>query len=71
MRLMGASFKKIAEKLAAGSYAVETKRRFIRPIPPGFFIGAHAAVEKYQLMTRDKGRLSTYFPSVKLIIPHN
>lgn len=27
MRLMGASFKKIAEKLAAGSYAVGTKRQ--------------------------------------------
>ncbi|ADE14983.1 conserved hypothetical protein [Nitrosococcus halophilus Nc 4] len=36
---------------------------------PDFFIGAHAAVEKYLLMTRDKGRFSTYFPSVELILP--
>ncbi|MGH8498619.1 MAG: type II toxin-antitoxin system VapC family toxin [Methylococcales bacterium] len=35
---------------------------------PDFFIGAHAAVEKYKLMTRDKGRFSTYFPNVELII---
>ncbi|MEO1925437.1 MAG: hypothetical protein ABGY08_05555 [Gammaproteobacteria bacterium] len=38
---------------------------------PDFFIGAHAAVAGYQLITRDKGRFSTYFPSVKLIIPES
>ena len=36
---------------------------------PDFFIGAHAAVSGYQLMTRDKGRFSSYFPSVELIMP--
>jgi len=36
---------------------------------PDFFIGAHAAVENYKLITRDKGRFSTYFPSVELIMP--
>ncbi len=36
---------------------------------PDFFIGAHAAVADYQLITRDKGRFSTYFPSVELIMP--
>jgi len=38
---------------------------------PDFFIGAHAAVADYQLMTRDKGRFSTYFPSVELIMPES
>ena len=38
---------------------------------PDFFIGAHAAVEGYQLISRDKGRFSTYFPSVKLIMPES
>ena len=38
---------------------------------PDFFIGAHAAVNKYKLMTRDKGRFSTYFPTVELIIPYH
>lgn len=36
---------------------------------PNFFIGAHAAVSGYQLITRDKGRFSTYFPTVELIMP--
>jgi predicted nucleic acid-binding protein len=36
---------------------------------PDFFIGAHAAVSGYPLVTRDKSRFSTYFPSVKLIAP--
>ena len=36
---------------------------------PDFFIGAHAAVCRYQLMTRDKGRFSTYFPGIKVIMP--
>lgn len=38
---------------------------------PDFFIGAHAAVDGYKLITRDKGRFSTYFPSVELIIPRH
>jgi len=38
---------------------------------PDFFIGAHAAVEGYQLISRDKGRFSTYFPSVELIMPES
>ena len=36
---------------------------------PDFFIGAHAAVNQYKLMSRDKGRFATYFPTVELIIP--
>ena len=36
---------------------------------PDFFIGAHAAVDNYPLITRDKGRFSAYFPTVKLIMP--
>jgi predicted nucleic acid-binding protein len=37
---------------------------------PDFFIGAHAAVEKLKLLTRDTGRYGTYFPTVQLIAPN-
>lgn len=36
---------------------------------PDFFIGAHAAVEQYGLVTRDMTRFSTYFPTLDLITP--
>jgi len=36
---------------------------------PDFFIGAHAAVAGYQLMTRDAARYRTYFPKLSLIAP--
>ena len=36
---------------------------------PDFFIGAQAAVSKWSLVSRDKGRYSSYFPSVELVIP--
>jgi predicted nucleic acid-binding protein len=36
---------------------------------PDFFIGAHAAVEKLDLLTRDDGRYRAYFPTVRLIAP--
>lgn len=36
---------------------------------PEFFIGAHAAVRRYTLLTRDARRYRTYFPSVTLICP--
>lgn len=36
---------------------------------PDFFIGAHAAVAGFRILTRDTRRYKTYFPSVKLIAP--
>lgn len=36
---------------------------------PDFFVGAHAAVENAALLTRDAGRIRTYFPTVSLITP--
>ena len=37
---------------------------------PDFFIGAHASVSAFELITRDSGKYKTYFPQVKLIHPH-
>jgi predicted nucleic acid-binding protein len=36
---------------------------------PDFFIGAHAAIAGYQLLTRDVSRYRTYFPKLPLITP--
>ena len=36
---------------------------------PDFFIGAHAAVMRLPLLTRDVARYRTYFPTVELIAP--
>ena len=36
---------------------------------PDFLIGAHAAVQDYQLLTRDVVRYRSYFPTLRLIAP--
>lgn len=38
-------------------------------VPADFFIGAHAAVSRYPLLTRATRRYSAYFADVKLIAP--
>jgi predicted nucleic acid-binding protein len=36
---------------------------------PDFFIGAHAAVMQWPILTRDVSRYRTYFPAVELMAP--
>lgn len=37
---------------------------------PDFFIGAHASVSRFKLITRDSNKYKTYFPQVRLIHPY-
>jgi predicted nucleic acid-binding protein len=36
---------------------------------PDFYIGAHAAVQNYALLTRDTGRYRSYYPTVRMVSP--
>ncbi len=66
------SLPKEALFLAGKAFLQYKKRKGAKTnVLPDFFIGAHAAVSGYQLISRDKGRFSTYFPSVDLIIPES
>lgn len=40
-----------------------------RSVLPDFYIGAHAAVMQWPILTRDVGRYKTYYPTVSLITP--
>jgi predicted nucleic acid-binding protein len=56
--------------LAGKSFLAYRRRGGIKQSSlPDFFIGAHAAVTGYTLMTRDPARYRTYFPKLSLIAP--
>ena len=56
--------------LAGKSFLTYRRRGGKRTSPvPDFYIGAHAAVRGYRLLTRDPTRYRTYFPTVELIAP--
>ncbi len=40
-----------------------------RSVLPDFYVGAHAAVMRWPVLTRDVARCRTYFPTVSLIAP--
>lgn len=56
--------------LAGKSFYQYRKRGGVRRSPlPDFYIGAHAAIEDMILLTRDKNRYKTYFPTLEIIAP--
>jgi predicted nucleic acid-binding protein len=56
--------------LAGKAFLVYQRRGGAKHTPlPDFYIGAHAAVAKYRLLTRDPKRYRAYFPTVELISP--
>jgi predicted nucleic acid-binding protein len=56
--------------LAAKAYAQYRRRSGSkRQVLPDFFIGAHAAVEGWPLLTRDANRFKTYFPTLEVLAP--
>ncbi len=56
--------------LAGKCFLLYRKRGGRKTSPlPDFYIGAHAAVRRYFLLTRDARHYRTYFPKLKVIAP--
>ena len=56
--------------LAGKAHLAYRRRGGARTSPlADFYIGAHAAVAGYRLLTRDATRFRTYFPTLELIAP--
>jgi predicted nucleic acid-binding protein len=56
--------------LAGKCFVLYRRRGGARHSPlPDFYIGAHAAVAGYRLLTRDPTRYRAYFPQLHLIAP--
>ena len=56
--------------LAGKAFLKYRRARGARTSPlPDFYIGAHAAIRGYRLLSRDRGRYATYFPTLQIIAP--
>jgi predicted nucleic acid-binding protein len=56
--------------LAARCYMRYRKAGGARRSPlPDFYIGAHAAIDGHELLTRDKARYRSYFPNLRIVAP--
>ena len=57
--------------LAARAFVKYRRKGGAKPAPlPDFYIGAHAAIRRYTLLTRDVRRYRTYFPTVEIVSPY-
>jgi len=55
---------------AGQAFVAYRRRGGVRTAPlPDFFIGAHAALRGYRLLTRDRGNYAVYFPELTIISP--
>ena len=61
----------LAALFLAGKAYLQYRQRGGRKaqVLPDFFIGAHAAVAGWPLLTRDASRFRTYFPSLDVVAP--
>lgn len=70
---MGLRFEEIPRDglfLAAKAHMVYRRRGGLRQgVLADFFLGAHAAVRRLPLLTRDPSRYRAYFPTVALVTP--
>jgi predicted nucleic acid-binding protein len=56
--------------LAGKSFLLYRRRSGSRTSPlPDFYIGAHAAIGRLALLTRDAARYRSYFPKVEILAP--
>ena len=56
--------------LAGKSFLLYRRRAGSRTSPlPDFYIGAHAAIGRLALLTRDAARYQSYFPKVEILAP--
>ena len=56
--------------LAGKAFLMYRRRGGPRHTPlPDFYIGAHAAIEHFALLTRDAARYRTYFPKLEILSP--
>jgi predicted nucleic acid-binding protein len=56
--------------LAGKAFLQYRRRGGTRLTPmPDFYIGAHAAIAGFRLLTRDASRYRSYFPSLEIIAP--
>ena len=74
-QFLGADFRRDplpweAAFLAGKAFLAYRRRGGLKKAPlPDFYIGAHAAVERMSILTRDANRYVLYFPSVEIIEP--
>jgi predicted nucleic acid-binding protein len=71
VHLVYSPLSQTAAYLAAQAFTAYRKNKGVKSSTlPDFFIGAHAQTQGWTILTRDKARYQTYFPSVKLITPY-